>query len=56
MAQLLKQAPVIYLPTVNLTEAYRTYVHGAQYMPAGTYDATMAWIDKAAKKEQGISR
>jgi ABC-type transport system substrate-binding protein len=56
MAELLKQAPVIYLPTVNLTEAYRTYVHGAQYMPAGTYDATMAWIDKAAKKEQGISR
>jgi peptide/nickel transport system substrate-binding protein len=56
MAELLKQAPVIYLPTVNLTEAYRTYVHGAQYMPAGTYDATMAWIDKAAKEEQGISR
>ncbi|WP_201833731.1 ABC transporter substrate-binding protein [Microvirga zambiensis] len=56
MAELLKQAPVIYLPTVNLTEAYRTYVHGAKYLPAGTYDATQAWIDKAAKEEQGISR
>jgi ABC-type transport system substrate-binding protein len=56
MAELLKQAPVIYLPTVNLTEAYRTYVHDAKYLPSGTYDATVAWIDKAAKKDQGISR
>jgi peptide/nickel transport system substrate-binding protein len=56
MAELLKQAPVIYLPTINLTEAIRTYVHGGEYLPSGTYVGTSAWIDQAAKKEQGISR
>ena len=56
MAELLKQAPVIYLPTANLTEAVRTYVHGGQYLPSGTYVGTFAWVDKAEKKKQGISR
>ena len=56
MAELLKQAPVIYLPTANLTEAVRSYVHGGQYLPSGTYVGTFAWIDKAEKKKQGISR
>ena len=56
MAELLKQAPVIYLPTANLTEAVRSYVHGGQYLPSGTYVGTFAWVDKAEKKKQGISR
>ncbi|MDF2811307.1 MAG: peptide transporter substrate-binding protein, partial [Microvirga sp.] len=56
MAELLKQAPIIYLPTSNLTEAVRTYVRGGRYLPAGTYVGTFAWIDKAEKKKQGISR
>ena len=56
MAELLKQAPVIYLPTANLTEAVRSYVHGGQYLPSGTDVGTFAWVDKAEKKKQGISR
>ncbi|WP_342361802.1 ABC transporter substrate-binding protein [Terrarubrum flagellatum] len=56
MAALLKLAPVIYLPTVNLTDATRTYVHGGVYYPANVYDGSFAWIDQAERKKQGISR
>ena len=40
MAELLKLAPVIYLPTLNLTDATRTYVHDGVYLPANVYDGT----------------
>jgi ABC-type transport system substrate-binding protein len=56
MAELLKLAPVIYLPTLNLTDATRTYVHDGVYLPANVYDGTAAWIDQAERKRQGISR
>jgi hypothetical protein len=47
---------VIYLPTLNLTDATRTYVHDGVYLPANVYDGTAAWIDQAERKRQGISR
>lgn len=56
MAELLRLAPVIYLPTLNLTDATRTYVHGGVYLPSNVYDGTQAWIDQAEKKKQGVSR
>ena len=56
MAELLKLAPVIYLPTLNLIDASRSYVHGGNYLPANIYDGTFAWIDSAEKKRQGITR
>ena len=56
MAELLKLAPVIYLPTLNLTDATRSYVYGGVYLPANVYDGTSAWIDQAERKRQGINR
>lgn len=56
MAELLKLAPVIYLPTLNLTHATRSYVHGGVYLPSNVYDGTFAWIDQAERKRQGINR
>jgi ABC-type transport system substrate-binding protein len=56
MVELLKLAPVIYLPTLNLTDATRTYVHGGLYLPSNVYDGTFAWIDQAERKQQGINR
>jgi peptide/nickel transport system substrate-binding protein len=56
MSELLRLAPVIYLPTLNNTDATRTYVHGGLFLPANIYDATSAWIDPAERKRQGINR
>lgn len=56
MAQLLEEAPVIYLPTIHLTLGSRNYVHGDRILATDNYPATEAWIDQEAKAEQGISR
>lgn len=53
MARLLEEAPVIYLPTLHLTLATRTYVHDDRILSVDNYPATFAWIDQAEKKRQG---
>lgn len=56
MAQLLVEAPVIYLPTIHLSLGSRTYVHGDRILAVDNYPATTAWIDKAEQERQGIHR
>ena len=56
MAQLLEEAPVIYLPTIHLTLGSRNYVHGDRILATDNYPATEAWIDQEAKSAQGIDR
>jgi ABC-type transport system substrate-binding protein len=56
MAQLLVEAPVIYLPTIHLTLGSRSYVHNDRILATDNYPATTAWIDAAEKARQGIKR
>lgn len=56
MARLLIQAPVIYLPTLNLGLAGRTYLKGDQILAVDNYPAHFAWFDKAEMERQGVRR
>ncbi|WP_187394056.1 ABC transporter substrate-binding protein [Oceaniovalibus sp. ACAM 378] len=56
MAQLLEEAPVIYLPTIHLTLGSRSYVHGDRILATDNYPAVSAWIDQEEKARQGIKR
>jgi ABC-type transport system substrate-binding protein len=56
MVQLLRDAPVIYLPTLYLTLAERTYLHGGRILSVDNYPARFAWIDKEEMKRQGVKR
>lgn len=56
MARLLVQAPVIYLPTLNLGLAGRTYLKGDQILAVDNYPAHFAWFDKAEMQRQGVRR
>lgn len=54
MAQIMKDAPIIFLPTARITLATRTYVHGDSILPVGNYPASFSWIDKKEKKRQKV--
>jgi ABC-type transport system substrate-binding protein len=56
MARLLVTAPVIYLPTLNLGLAGRTYLKGDQILAVDNYPAHFAWFDKAEMERQGVRR
>ncbi len=56
MVQLLRDAPVIYLPTLYLTLAERSYLHGGRILSVDNYPARFAWIDKEEMKRQGVER
>ncbi len=56
MAQLLSDAPVVYLQTRQLNLGERSYLHGGRIMSIDNYPARFAWIDKAEKERQGIER
>jgi peptide/nickel transport system substrate-binding protein len=56
MARLLVLAPVIYLPTLNLGLAGRTYLKGDEILAVDNYPAHFAWFDKAEKERQGVKR
>ncbi len=56
MAQLLVEAPVIYLPNLALNLGSRTYLHDDRILAVGNYPARFAWIDKQEMKRQGINR
>ena len=56
MAELLKEAPVIYLPTLRLSLAARSYVRGDRILSVDNFPATEAWLDQAERKRQGITR
>jgi ABC-type transport system substrate-binding protein len=56
MAELLRDAPVIYLPTLTFNLGERTYLHGGRILGTDNYPARFAWIDKEEMARQGISR
>lgn len=56
MEELLEDAPVVFLPTLSLTLATRTYVHGDRILGIDQYPARFAWIDADEMARQGVVR
>ncbi|MBI3706140.1 MAG: ABC transporter substrate-binding protein [Proteobacteria bacterium] len=56
MAELLRDAPVIYLPTLALNLGSRNYLHDDRILSVDNYPAPFAWLDKEEMKKQGIRR
>jgi len=56
MEELLRDAPVVYLPTLTFNLGNRTYLHGGRILGTDNYPARFAWIDKEEMERQGISR
>lgn len=56
MTELLEDAPVIFLPTLALNLATRSYIHGDRILSIDQYPARFAWIDRAEMARQGVSR
>jgi ABC-type transport system substrate-binding protein len=55
MDELLKDAPVIFLPTLTFNLGTRTYLHDDRILSIDQYPARFAWIDKEEKARQGIN-
>ena len=56
MEELLADAPIIFLPTLALNLATRSYVHGDRILAIDQYPARFAWIDRAEMERQGVRR
>ncbi len=56
MEELLRDAPVVFLPTLTLNLGTRTYVHGDRILGIDQYPARFAWIDGAERERQGVRR
>ena len=56
MAENLRDAPVVYLPTLTLTLGSRTYLHDDRILGTDNYPAPFAWLGKDEMKKQGVSR
>lgn len=56
MMELLEDAPVIFLPTLALNLATRSYVHGDRILAVDQYPARFAWIDRSEMERQGVTR
>ena len=55
MDELMKDAPVIFLPTLTFNLGTRTYLHDDRILSIDQYPARFAWIDKEEKARQGIN-
>ncbi len=56
MVELMKDAPVIFMPTLAFNLGTRSYLHGDRILSIDQYPARFAWIDKQEKEKQGINR
>lgn len=56
MVELLRDAPVIFLPTLALNLGTRSYVHGDRILSIDQYPARFAWMDPEEMARQGVSR
>ncbi len=56
MGELLRDAPVIYLPTLALNLGSRSYLHGDRILAVDNFPASFSWLDKDEMKRQGIRR
>jgi ABC-type transport system substrate-binding protein len=53
---ILADAPVIFMPTLNLNLVTRTYLHGDSIMGTECFPHKFAWFDHEEMERQGISR
>ena len=56
MEELLEDAPIIFLPTLTLNLATRSYVHGDRILSIDQYPARFSWIDQEEMARQGVRR
>ena len=56
MEELLRDVPVIYLPTLTFNLGKRTYLHDGRILGTDNYPARFAWIDKEEMARQGMTR
>ncbi len=56
MGELLRDAPVVYLPVLALNLGSRSYLHGDRILSVDNYPAPFAWLDKDEMKKQNIRR
>jgi ABC-type transport system substrate-binding protein len=56
MVELLRDAPIIFLPTLALNLGSRSYLHDDRILSVDNYPAPFAWLDKEEMKKQGIRR
>jgi len=56
MGELLRDAPVVYLPILALNLGSRSYVRGDRILSVDNYPAPFAWLDKAEMTKQGVRR
>jgi ABC-type transport system substrate-binding protein len=52
----IEDAPIVFLPTLTLNLATRTYVHGDAILPVENYPARFAWLDGKEMARQNIRR
>lgn len=55
-AELMKDAPMLFLPTLALNVAERTYLRDARILGVDNFPARFAWFDFAEMEAQGIQR
>jgi hypothetical protein len=56
MGELLRDAPVIYLPTLTFNLGSRSYLHDDRILGTDNYPAPFAWLDKEEMAKQGVRR
>ncbi len=56
MGELLRDAPVVYLPVLALNLGSRSYLNGDRILSVDNYPAPFAWFDKDEMKKQNIRR
>jgi len=54
--EVISDAPIIFLPTLSINLASRTYVHDDRILPVENYPARFAWLDSDEMARQGVSR
>jgi peptide/nickel transport system substrate-binding protein len=56
MVELLRDAPIVFLPTLALNLGTRSYLHDDRILSVDNYPAPFAWLDKEEMKKQSIRR
>ena len=56
MGELLRDAPIVFLPVLALNLGSRSYLNGDRILSVDNYPAPFAWFDKDEMKKQGIRR
>jgi peptide/nickel transport system substrate-binding protein len=52
----IQDAPIVFLPTLTVNLATRTYVHGDSILPVENFPARFAWLDREEMARQKVGR